>query len=702
MKKEDFVEGLNPRQREALFHTEGPLLVLAGAGSGKTRVIAHKFAYLIKEKGLSPSSIFTVTFTNKAADEMKNRISSLLSRELNECWIGTFHSQCNRILRKEIHVLGYKPCFVIYDEDDRYRLIKHILKELKIYEALYKGVASRISALKAQLIGPEDFISSGNGFGFDEKLAKVYVRYQDELSRCNALDFDDLIMLTVRLFNMHEGILKKYHKKFRYFLVDEFQDTNYAQYQLVKLLASGHGNISVVGDDDQSIYRFRGAEVRNILNFERDFSKAKVVKLEQNYRSTQNILDVSGSVISKNPLRKSKKLWTERGRGENISYYWLASEEEEAKYIVKTIQEIYLKGIYSYGDIAVLYRVNLQSRVIEEALRKERIPYRVIGGIGFYERKEIKDVLAYLRLSLNRHDNVSLRRIINTPLRGIGSATLSKIEQESRKKDCSLYDTIVDVCRKKSCSQSVLDKLSGFLKLLNEISYPQDYPASEAIGSVIDLTGYAEGLKEEKVQNLLELKVSAEGMGLNDFLDRISLITRLDEPADSDSVSLMTLHTAKGLEFPIVFVVGLEDGLIPYFKSFENEEELCEERRLFYVGMTRAKDMLYLVGARKRRIFSKLQEQEPSRFIRDIPRDCCQWIEKASCGKGTGDAAGKKDDVVIYTFKYKTGCRVRHPKWGIGVVRDCYGEGDDQKVSVNFPGIGIKRLALKFANLERV
>jgi DNA helicase-2/ATP-dependent DNA helicase PcrA len=633
---------------------------------------------------------------------MKNRISSLLSRELNECWIGTFHSQCNRILRKEIHVLGYKPCFVIYDEDDRYRLIKHILKELKIYEALYKGVASRISALKAQLIGPEDFISSGNGFGFDEKLAKVYVRYQDELSRCNALDFDDLIMLTVRLFNMHEGILKKYHKKFRYFLVDEFQDTNYAQYQLVKLLASGHGNISVVGDDDQSIYRFRGAEVRNILNFERDFSKAKVVKLEQNYRSTQNILDVSGSVISKNPLRKSKKLWTERGRGENISYYWLASEEEEAKYIVKTIQEIYLKGIYSYGDIAVLYRVNLQSRVIEEALRKERIPYRVIGGIGFYERKEIKDVLAYLRLSLNRHDNVSLRRIINTPLRGIGSATLSKIEQESRKKDCSLYDTIVDVCRKKSCSQSVLDKLSGFLKLLNEISYPQDYPASEAIGSVIDLTGYAEGLKEEKVQNLLELKVSAEGMGLNDFLDRISLITRLDEPADSDSVSLMTLHTAKGLEFPIVFVVGLEDGLIPYFKSFENEEELCEERRLFYVGMTRAKDMLYLVGARKRRIFSKLQEQEPSRFIRDIPRDCCQWIEKASCGKGTGDAAGKKDDVVIYTFKYKTGCRVRHPKWGIGVVRDCYGEGDDQKVSVNFPGIGIKRLALKFANLERV
>jgi len=706
MSKEELQNGLNPQQREALLHTEGPLLVLAGAGSGKTRVITHKYALLTKEKKIPPSSILTVTFTNKAANEMKERICSLISGDLKGCWIGTFHSQCNRILRRDVSALGYRPEFVIYDESDRHSLIRHILRELKIYEALYKGVASRISALKASMVTPEEFLSSGDGFGFDEKLAKVYIRFQDELRRCNALDFDDLIMLTVRLFQERPDILRKYREKFAYILVDEFQDTNRAQYELVKLLASGHGNIFAVGDDDQSIYRFRGAEVKNIFNFEKDFPGVRVIKLEQNYRSTQNILDVSGSIISKNPQRKEKRLWTDRGRGEKVFFYWLPVEEDEAKYVVRTIKDIYLKGVYNYRDMAVLYRINLQSRVIEEALRREGIPYRVVGGISFYERKEVKDIIAYLRLCVNHHDNVSLRRIINTPHRGIGSATLNKIEQESKRRGISLFEAIKRICKTKSSSQTVIDKLERFLKLINSISGLRDSSASEAIKSVMEMTAYAEGLEEQRIQNIAELMLSAEGVPISEFLDRVSLVTRLDESVSSDAISLMTLHTAKGLEFPVVFIVGIEEGLIPYFKSADSEEELHEERRLFYVGLTRAKDILCLTGARKRRIFSKRQEQEPSRFLKDIPRDYCHWVEKATCkkvaGNGVKDKGINKSKTVVYAFPYKTGCRVRHPKWGIGVVRDCYGKGDDLKVCVNFPGVGIKRLALKFAHLERI
>ncbi|NOY65494.1 MAG: UvrD-helicase domain-containing protein [Nitrospirae bacterium] len=703
MATENLIDCLNPQQREALLHTEGPLLILAGAGSGKTRVITHKYAYLTQKKKLKPSNLFTVTFTNKAAEEMKHRICSLTSSELKECWIGTFHAQCNRILRKEIKVLGYKPEFVIYDEGDQQSLIRHILRELNIYEALYKGVASRISNLKASMITPERFISSGDGYGFDEKLAKVYMRYQDELKRCNALDFDDLIMLTVKVFEEFPEILERYQERFQYILVDEFQDTNYAQYMLVKLLASGHKNISVVGDDDQSIYRFRGAEVRNIQRFEKDFPELRIVKLEQNYRSTQNILDVSGSVISANPVRKKKSLWTDKGKGEKVHFYWLPTEDDEAKYIAKLIRDIYLKGKHSFGDIAILYRINLQSRAIEEALRRERIPYRIVGGISFYERKEIKDIISYLRLVVNPHDNVSLRRIINTPSRGIGAATLNKIEQESKRKGISLFDAIISICNGKSSTQSVVDRLKGLVDLLREFSALKKESTPEIITHIIEKTGYAEGLSEERLQNIAELMASSEGSSVKDFLDRVSLVTRLDENLPDNMVSLMTLHTAKGLEFPIVFIVGLEEGLMPYFKAFDSEEELCEERRLLYVGMTRAKEMLFLSGARKRRIFSKLQEQEPSRFLADVPRSCCRWIEKAFCRhekveKATGN--GKKP--VSIKIPYKTGCRVRHPKWGVGVVRDCYGEGDDMKVCVNFPGVGIKRLALKFANLERI
>ena len=427
---------LNPQQREVIAHLDGPLLILAGAGSGKTRTITHRFVQLSKK--MSPAQILTVTFTNKAAGEMKERICALLGKDLRQCWIGTFHSQCVKILRKEIGLLGYSNEFSIYDDADQLSLIRHILKELNLYEALYRGVLSKISCLKSSLIKPEEFLSRSDGFGFEERLAKVYVRYQDELNKSNALDFDDLIILVIRLFDEHPDILKKYQNLFGHILVDEFQDTNIAQYRLLKNLASSHRNICVVGDDDQSIHRLRGADVSNIINFQKDFSDARIIKLEKSYRCTQNILDVSGSVISKNSDRHPKKLSADKGAGEAVCFCWLDSEEEEAHHIARTIREVYLKNSYDYGDFAVLYRVNTQSRALEDHLQSEGIPYKVLGGVSFYQRKEIKDITAYMKLVLNRDDNVSLRRIINCPQRGIGASTLTKVEQHAKKKTLSL------------------------------------------------------------------------------------------------------------------------------------------------------------------------------------------------------------------------------------------------------------------------
>ncbi len=703
MSKENLLEDLNPQQRSALLHTEGPLLILAGAGSGKTRVITYKFAYLAKSNRLSPSSILTVTFTNKAANEMKERIVNLIGRDIQGSWIGTFHSQCNKILRKEINALGYRTDFSIYDEGDQCNLVRYILKEFKLYEALYKGVASRISSLKSSLIGPEEFLSTGDGFGFDEKLAKVYIRYQDELKRCNALDFDDLIMLTVKLFEENPKVLYRYQNVFPHILVDEFQDTNYAQYKLLRLLASAHRNICVVGDDDQSIYKFRGADVNNILNFEKDFSGAKVIKLEQNYRSTQNILDVSGAIISMNPIRKLKKLWTERGCGEKVFHCWMNTEDEEAKHIAKVIRELYLKGAYNYRDFAVLYRVNLQSRAIEEALRDEGLPYHVIGGISFYQRKEIKDIIAYMRLAINQDDSVSLRRVINCPPRGMGAATLSKIEHEAKKKSVSLFTAIKSTLKVNGIASAAREHLGEFIKLIEHISSVNYKSAADMLRYIVDKTGYMDSIDEERGQNINELIASAAGKDIKDFIDRVSLFTNIDDAIAENAISLMTLHSAKGLEFPVVFIVGLEEGVLPYFKAIENTDEIPEERRLFYVGMTRAKDILWLTGARKRRLYAKVQEQEPSRFLNDIPRQYCQWIEK-TVKKPLPVAISIKK--MIEPLKpptpYAAGCRVKHPKWGVGVVRDCYGDGDEQKVMVNFPNVGVKRLALKFANLEKI
>lgn len=701
MSKESLLESLNPQQREALLYTEGPLLVLACAGSGKTKVIAHKFAHLVKSKKFSPDSILTLTFTNKAANEMKERIISLSGKDMAGSWIGTFHSQCNRLLRKEIRALGYKPDFSIYDDDDHCTLIRHILREFRFHEALYKGVAAKISSLKSRLIGPEEFLSTGDGFGFDEKLAKVYIRYQDELKRCNALDFDDLIGLTVMLFERHPEILKKYQDTFSYLLVDEFQDTNYAQYRLLKLLGSSHWNISVVGDDDQSIYRFRGADVGNVFKFEKDFPGTKVIRLEQNYRSTQNILNVAGAVISKNPVRKPKKLWTGREGGEQVHHCWLNNEDEEAKHIAKTIKELYLKGAYEFSNFTVLYRINIQSRAVEEALKDEGIPYHIVGGISFYQRKEIKDIVAYLRLIMNQSDNVSLRRIINCPPRGIGAATLSKIENEAKKKSASLFEVIKSTVKVNGVTSAVKGKLETFIKLIEQMASKKYKTASDMIRDIVEKIGYGEFADEDRMQNVNELIASSLQADIKDFVDKVSLLTNLDDSSKDKSVSLMTLHSAKGLEFPVVFIIGLEEGVLPFFKALDNPEEIHEERRLFYVGMTRAKDLLWLTGASKRKLYAKFQDQEPSRFLSDIPKKCCEWIEKSRASHVVPlQKAGADSKKPV--FPYVAGCRVRHPKWGVGVVRDCYGNGDEQKVMVNFPNIGIKKLVLRFANLEKI
>lgn len=702
MAKEPFLSGLNPRQKEAVTFDDSPLLVVAGAGSGKTNVIMHKYAYLVSKKNLKPPSIISLTSTTRAAKEMRERIKTLVPCDMDKNRIGTFHALGNGILRNEIEALGYKNDFVIYDTYDGCSLIRHILKELKVYEALYKGVASRISALKASLLTPEAFVASGDSFGFDEKLARIYMRYQYELKRSNALDVDDLIMMSVRLFDENPKALGRYKKSFDYILVDDFQDTNPAQYALITKLVSKKLGFCAVADDDQNIYRSKGAAVENIYNMEKDFRNLKIIHLEQNYRSTQNILNVSGSVISKNPVRKDKKLWTERDEGDKVHHYWFGNENEEAKYIAKLIKEMYLKGTFAYRDITIFYRVGIQARSIAEVLKSERIPYKIVDGSNFYQKKEIKDTLAYLRLCVNPHDNVSLRRVINYPSRGIGVATINKIESEAKKHDKSLYEAIKNICDAKGVSASVKEKLGGFLRIIEDIDKDKFDTATDMLKRIIAEVGYIDSLDDEEVENIYELVSSAGGASVDEFLDGISLITNLDEAVRANVVSLMTLHNAKGLEFPVVFITGVEEGILPYFKAAESDDEMCEERRLFYVGMTRAKDMLYLTGAAERRLYSKVQGQEPSRFLSEIPLDCCKMIAKCKADGVVKDDTVKKVKKITLSSKYKSGCRVKHPKWGLGVVRDCYGEGDDLKVMVNFPSVGIKRLALKFAQLERI
>lgn len=690
------LESLNPEQKAAVFHGEGPLLILAGAGSGKTKVIAHRFAHLAGK--LSSDHILTATFTNKAADEMKERIVSLTKKDLQVMWIGTLHSQCSKVLRREIKPLGYKSDFSILDEDDQSNLIRHILREFKMYEALYKGILSRISLLKSSLIGPQELLSRDDMFGFEDKLARVYIRYQDELRKSNALDFDDLILLTIRLFEEYPKVLRKYQGIFEYILVDEFQDINYAQYKLLCFLADSHKNICVVGDDDQSIYGFRGADKKSLLNFEKDFPEVKVVRLEQNYRSTKTILDVAGKVIKDNTGRYHKRLWTERTEGEKVYLCKFETEEDESRCIAKFIKGLYLKGSYNYRDFAIFYRVGLQSRAIEEALQEEGLPYWIVGGTGFYQRREIRDLIAYMRLAVNHDNNVSLRRIMNSPPRGIGTSTLSRLEQIAKKKTISLFSAMKDILKTNAITPSIKEKLEDFIELIEASSPKRFRDSAGMLRHIYNETGYADFLSDEKADTIMELIKEAGGKGVKEFLDRISMLTNMDDTNKEDAISLMTLHSAKGLEFPVVFIIGLEEGMLPYFKA-KSLHEIEEERRLLYVGMTRAKDILWLTTAKKRRLYTKIQEQQSSRFLADIPQDCCQNIERTPYHLPEGI---EKKPKTFRHIPYSIGSRVRHPVWGVGVVRDFYGVGDEQKITVNFPNVGVKRLALKFVNLQRI
>jgi DNA helicase-2/ATP-dependent DNA helicase PcrA len=701
MAKEVSLEDLTPPQREAVLHAGGPVLVLSGAGSGKTQVLTCRFSSLVKKKKLPTSSIFTVTFSNRAADEMKQRISNLTGCDHKQNWIGTLHSHCSRILRKDISAIGFKPNFIIFDEDDQNSLIRNILKEFNIYEALYKGVAARISMLKASLISPEDFLSQGDGFSFDEKLGRVYMRYQDELKRCNSLDHDDLILTTVKLFEKNPEILKKYITMFPALLVDEFQDTTRAQYRLLQLLAGKKMNICAVGDDDQSIYRFRGADVSNILNFAKDFPGAKIIKIDQNFRTSQNILKVCGSVIAGKGHSKPKTLKTSCACGEKVFYRCLNNEDEEAKCVARSIKDLYLKSNYEFDKFAIFYRVNLQTKSLEDALREEDIPFHMIGGSSFYQKKEVKDIISYMRLALNSNDNVSLRRVINSPARGIGVTTINKIEQEARKNSSSLFKTMKVMLHNNGIAPSFKDKLSAFVKTVDRFSSHSYKNAPEMIKDIVEKTGYLDDLEEERIENVLELASSADNISAMDFLDRISLPLTNEKPIPKKSVSLAPLHSAKGLEFDVVFIIGLEEGILPYFKAFDNAAEMQEERRLFYVGMTRASEILSLSSARKRRLYSKIQEHEPSRFLSDIPRECCTWVERS-----VQKEKKNSDKLLVVPLKklpsFIVGARVKHPSWGEGIVRDCSGDGEETKVTVNFPGIGIKRLQAKLANLERI
>ena len=720
----DLLNALNPLQRQAVEYTDGPLLILAGAGSGKTRVITHRIAYLVYQRGVSPRHILAVTFTNKASEEMKARIFKLRDaacgmRNMEGLWTGTFHSICLRFLRMHSQVIGYSKDFAVYDKTDQLGLVRECVKELNISEDLYQpsSIARRISFLKGRLTTPAEFSQRAQGFGIEDKVLKVYRLYQDKLASNHAMDFDDLIMRCIELFEKDSEVLGRYQERFKYILVDEYQDTNPSQYKLIRLLSNRHRNLCVVGDDDQSIYRFRGAELQNILGFESDYPDAMVIRLEQNYRSTGSILNAAGRLIEKNIGRKQKKLWTENPAGEPVVYHRVSDERGEAAYVLNCIRAM-MKNGRDPGHFAILYRTNAQSRAIEEALREAAIPYKIIGGIRFYERKEVKDILAYIRISLMQDDDVSLRRIINVPHRGIGAAALKTLEEFSKARGCSLYQGVVNM-------SPATPKLEGFVSLIEKLSIlVRELPPSEFVKRIFETTGYVEALKrdeegEERIENVMELMGAAKRyeermpeMGIEGFMDEVSLLSDEDishinsqtlarKTNAAKMVSLMTLHSAKGLEFPVVFITGLEDGILPHVRAFESEEEVEEERRLCYVGITRARERLYLTSAMVRNLFGQSQSRRESRFFREIREDSKIRVEIAEPDmyndmyNNVPDQTHGGDERPL-----KKGDRVRHSQWGEGVIQSSEGRGDQEKVVVRFYSIGPKTLAVKYARLE--
>jgi len=757
----DFFKDLNPQQLEAVTHIQGPLLILAGAGSGKTRVITHRIAYLIGQQGIRPEEILAVTFTNKAAEEMKSRVVELLGGRARGVWISTFHAACVRILRREIHQLGYRQDFLILDAGDQMRLVKECARELNINEDLYdpKEVARKISWLKNRMMAPQVYARESQPFGLEDKVARVYSLYQDKLKVYNSLDFDDLLMKTVHLFETHSDVLQRYQEQFRYVMIDEYQDTNHVQYRLVRFLG-GHGNVCVVGDDDQSIYGFRGADLGNILHFEKDYPQTRVIRLEQNYRSTQTILDAAGVVVGKNRKRKAKQLWTQNPKGNPLYTCQVADEGVEAHYMGRVIKDIMSEHKFNYSDFAVLYRTHAQSRALEEGLRDQGIPYRIVGGLRFYERKEIKDLLAYLRVIVYPTDDLSLKRILNVPPRGIGPGTVEKLDAYSKAKAVSLSQVLTDPdlagVQRKGLLQLVT-LLEEFRHLSKTISL------TDLLQTILKKTGYEQMLQQDaaegpskgeaqgRLENIQELfsatrifeeRLAAqpglsEGLAItaptpgqtsgsvgdgppyiiSAFLDHVALVT--DAAGESEElngqkgmVQLMTFHSAKGLEFPVVFMAGMEEGLFPHQSAITDPDEMEEERRLCYVGMTRAMERLYMVYTEKRRLYGSTQWSSPSRFVGEIPSE---WVKEViwndrSIGTAALEAspARKFSPSLAYHSSpsqeigpFRTGWQVKHPVWGIGRIQQTEGHGEDQRVVVHFNSVGNKKLAVKHARLEK-
>ncbi|MFW6105111.1 MAG: DNA helicase PcrA [Chloroflexota bacterium] len=718
----DILATLNPAQREAVEAIEGPVLILAGPGSGKTKVITHRIAYLIKSCGVSSHNIMAVTFTNKAAREMRERLEQLMGRSVEAFTLGTFHAICARILRREGKAIGLDSSFVIYDEEDQLSLTKQALEELNLDPKQYapRAIHSAISSAKSRLIGPEDYAQRVSSY-FEEIVHRVYQRYQQSLSQGRAVDFDDLLMKTVQLFQNNPQILNRYQSKYVHILVDEFQDTNIVQYMLMRHLAGKYRNLCVVGDPDQSIYSWRFADLRNILSFEKDYPEAKVVFLEQNYRSTKTILEVASGIISANVQRKPKKLWTENEDGTSVTVIESYNAEEEAQSVASEIEKLVGQEQISLKDCAVMYRVNAQSRALEETFLRYGVPYRLVGGTRFYQRREVKDVIAYLRLIHNPRDNVSLVRIINVPARGIGQRTLSQLQSWAKAHDSSLFEASKQVANEKILPQRIAQALAGFDTVITDlIAQSRELSLSGLLDKILEHTRYREYLMskedgEDRWENVMELKnVASEYDELHPeealaaFLEKVSLVSDVDELDEkADAVTLITLHQAKGLEFPAVFIVGLEEGILPHRKSFDDPGQMEEERRLCYVGITRAKERLYLLRSYRRSLFGGSTANPPSRFLQDIaphlisPRGL--WEESPTpVASPDFNRDSQPSPRPIETPALKVGDHVRHSKFGPGIVMNCLPTRDDQELTVAFEEAGVKKLLASLAPLEKI
>jgi len=716
----DILAGLNPAQKEAVQTIEGPVLIVAGPGSGKTRVIAHRVAYLITVCGISPRRVMAVTFTNKAAHEMKERIYHLLGKTVGGLTLGTFHATCARILRMEVQHIGLSKDFLIYDEGDQNSLLKRSIEQIGLDPKQYppKAIGTAISAAKARLLAPQEYRHQVGSY-YEEVVARVYERYQELLTQSSALDFDDLLMKAVQLFRSQPEVLAKYQSRYLHVMIDEFQDTNLAQYILSKQLAGKYKNICVVGDPDQSIYSWRQANLRHILDFEKDYPDVKVVFLEQNYRSTQTILKAADHVIAANQQRKQKKLWTENEVGVPISVVQTYNEQEEAHFVVNEVERLVAKGSHKAGDIAIMYRTNAQSRALEEEFVRYGFRYRLVGGTRFYERREVKDVVAYLRLLYNPHDTVSLTRIINVPGRGIGQRTIAELTTWANEKGLSYYDALKHIARGEEptlfASRSA-QALSNFVNMLDELAAKSgELSLADLLDLVLEKTGYkkytlegADG--EERWDNILELRTVAAGYkdlepreALAAFLEEVALVSDVDELDEKvDAATLITLHQAKGLEFPVVFIVGMEEGVLPHFKSLPDPEQMEEERRLCYVGITRAKEKVYLVYTLRRSLMGSSAHNPASRFLKDIPP---HLIFSLGLQGTQATHSQKVSSVTPLPSKpaLKAGEHVSHAMFGEGIVVNCLASGDDHEVTIAFKGeAGIKRFLLSLAPLQKL